>query len=383
MKVVIHNGARVWGGNEKWLTLVAEGLMRRGHRVVVSCRSPGPVQERLAALGVPTTKVRPGGDLDFVSAVRFGGWLSRERPDAVLLTSWNRTAWAAWAARLAGVRRVVVRLGIVRSAPRSGRVARAFRRRVDAIIANSAAVRAEWIRTAPWYPASAIHVVLNGIVPPPPGDEAERAALRDSLGLDPAVPLIAAAGNVTHRKGFDLLIDALARLPDHTPHLAIAGSGPAEAGLRQRAAALGLEPRVHWLGPRSDVPAVLRGADLFVLSSRNEGMANVMLEAMAAGVPVVATDISGVGEVLSPRESRPAAGWVVRPEDPAAIADAVAEVLADLRAGGPEARTRVAEARRRIESDFDVERMIDETERVLFPTLDDAGAGPTPRGPRP
>ncbi len=104
-----------------------------------------------------------------------------------------------------------------------------------------------------------------------------------------------------------------------------------------------------------------------MLSSRNEGMANVMLEAMAAGTPVVATDVSGVRAALGAGADGPPAGWIVPPEDPAALAAALAEALADLRAGGGEAARRAAEARRRARERFGVERMLDEVERVLWP----------------
>src|SRR5690606_31731024 len=105
---------------------------------------------------------RPRGDLDVVSALRCAWRLRRERADAVLLTSWKRIFWGGWAARRAGVRRLVVRLGLVRSLPESRKYQVAFRRYVDALIVNSQEVRARWLRSAPWFPAEAVHLVLNG-----------------------------------------------------------------------------------------------------------------------------------------------------------------------------------------------------------------------------
>ena len=75
MKIVIQNTARVWGGNEKWLTTLAGGLMARGHRVVVSCRRAGPVREELERRGIPTTGVRPGTYEDLPRGMRFLAWL--------------------------------------------------------------------------------------------------------------------------------------------------------------------------------------------------------------------------------------------------------------------------------------------------------------------
>ncbi|HEX8692421.1 MAG TPA: glycosyltransferase [Longimicrobium sp.] len=361
MKVVIQNNSRVWGGNEKWLATLAAGLLARGHRVVVSCRRDGAVRPELERRGIPTAAVRPGVGADVVRGVRFARWLRRERPDALLLTSWKTTAWGAWAARRAGVPRVVVRLGIVRGLRRR-RHARAFRRAVHALIVNSAEIRDEWLRSAPWFPAGAVHVVLNGIVVPPPLPPEERAAVRRELGASPDACLVAGAGHVHRRKGFDLLLEAFARAAVPDAEAAILGTGPEEVRLRAWAESLGIAERVRWPGHRGDVVRVLAACDLFVLSSRNEGMANVMLEAMAAGTPVVATDVSGVRAALGEQGGRPPAGWIVPPDDPAAMAEAMRAVLqGDL----GEVRRRVEEASWRVARWFGVERMVDEAEAVL------------------
>ena len=366
MKLAIHNGSRVWGGNEKWLTTLALGLRSRGHDVVVSCRANAPLWRRLQEEGIETTPIRPGGELDLPSHVRFARWLRSIRPDSLLLTSWNRTPSAVAAARRAAVPRVVVRLGIVRPLPPRGRYARAFRTGVDAMIVNSSTIREEWLRSAPWYPAEDVHVVLNGIRPPSALPEGVREALRRELGVAGETILLAAAGHVTRRKGFDLLIRALARLSARNVHVVILGSGPEEPALRSLAGDLQVADRVHWTDFREEVAPVIGACDLFVLSSRNEGMANVMLEAMAIGTPVMATDISGVRDAIGAVRGRPPAGWIVPPEDPVALAETLEEALTTLADQDGTASQYAAEAKRRTESWFSVERMVEEAERVLF-----------------
>ena len=205
---------------------------------------------------------------------------------------------------------------------------------------------------------------LRRAVPPPPAPD-ERAALRAGLGVSPGALAIAGVGHVQHRKGFDLLLDAFARAGIAEGEVVIVGDGPEVGPLRARAAALGIAERVRWAGARPDAARLLGACDLFVLGSRNEGMANVLLEAMAAGVPVVATDVAGVRSAIGERNGRPAAGWIVPPEDAAALASALAEVAAGMRAGSAEVRARVEEAGWRIRNWFTVERMIDEAEAVL------------------
>jgi glycosyltransferase involved in cell wall biosynthesis len=369
MKLVIHNAARIWGGNEKWMLTLAAGLSARGHDVVVSCRRGGEVARRAAERGVRVAHVRPGGGVDLPRALRFARWLRRERPDAVLLTSWRGGGWGAWAARRAGVPRVAVRLGIVRT-PGRWDAAHWFRRRVDALIVNAPEIAEAWARRAAWFPHERIHVVLNGIHAGGVDRAGAAERVRANVGADAGTLLIGAAGHVAHRKGFDVLLDAFARADFADARVVVVGDGPELPALRARAVELGIADRVHWLGRRDDAAAWMAGCGVFVLSSRNEGMANVMLEAMAAGTPVVAPDISGVRTALAAEEGGPPAGWIVPPEDVDALAAALGEVAALLRADPAAVEARAAEALRRVRERFGVERMVAEAEAVLF------GAGP-------
>jgi glycosyltransferase involved in cell wall biosynthesis len=364
MKLIIHNAARVWGGNEKWMLTLAEGLAARGHESVVACRRGGEVARRVAERGIRVAHARPGGGVDMPRAVRFARWLRGERPDAVLLTSWRGGAWGAWAARRAGVPRVVVRLGIVRT-PRRWDHALPFRRWVDAIIVNAPEIADAWRRDAPWFDADRIHVILNGIRPPAVDRAAAGAGLRAELGVDDGTLLIGAAGHVTRRKGFDVLLDAFARAGLADARVVAVGDGPELPALRLRAQALGIAERVHWLGRRDDAPRIVAGCGVFVLPSRNEGMANVMLEAMAAGTPVIASDISGVRTALGADGGAPA-GWIVPPEDADALAAALRDVARLLRADPAAVSARADQALRRVRGRFSVERMVDEAEAVLF-----------------
>ncbi|HEU4884791.1 MAG TPA: glycosyltransferase [Longimicrobium sp.] len=364
MKLVIHNAARVWGGNEKWMLTLAQGLAQRGHEVVVSCRRGGEVARRVKARGIRTTHARPGTGVDLRRALQFAVWLRRERPDAVLLTSWRSGSWGAWAARRAGIRRVVVRLGIVRVAERWETVMW-IRRWVDALIVNAPEISEAWRMRAAWFPADDIHVVLNGIEGASIHRGRAAEQLRRELGVGAGALLIGAAGHVARRKGFDVLLDAFARADLPSARLVVVGDGPELPALRAHARELGIADRVYWLGHRDDVPAVLAGCGLFVLSSRNEGMANVMLEAMAAGTPVIATDISGVRTAVGADDGGSPAGWIVPPEDADALAAALRQVAALLRDDPAAVQARADEAMRRVRERFGVERMVAECEAIL------------------
>ncbi|MBC2668614.1 glycosyltransferase [Novosphingobium piscinae] len=149
------------------------------------------------------------------------------------------------------------------------------------------------------------------------------AASRAALDLPAAGPVLATVGALIPRKGQVHVIEALARLPDAT--LVLAGAGPDEAALRRRAAEVDVAQRVRWLGavPHDRLPLVLSAADVFVLPSASEGLANAWVEALACGTPVVTTPIPGAVELLTDPTWGRFAG-----RDAAEIAAAVTALLA-------------------------------------------------------
>lgn len=364
MKVAIHVDGPTIRGNERQVLRIAAGLRARGHEVVVSCRAGGVVEAEMRALGIRTTGTRPRGDADLWNAARFVRWLRRERPDAVLLTSWVRAFIAGGCAHAAGVPNVVFRIGGMQPIHRGVRGAlerHALRRWYHAVIANSRAV-AHRIRSALPEVAERVRVVVNGMEPHEPPVP---APLRTELGVPPDAVLALAVGGWERNKGFDLLIEAAARIP--SLHVALAGGGTEDqrATLEAHALAFAVGGRIHFLGRRSDVPAVVAACDLFVLPSRAEGFSVALLEAMADGKPIVAADVGGAWEGLAPRDGRPAAGWIVPRDDAGALADGLGEVVVALRAGDAEPAARAAEAKWRAERWFTLEGMIDGYEAVL------------------
>jgi glycosyltransferase involved in cell wall biosynthesis len=255
----------------------------------------------------------------------------------------------------------VERLGIEQDLPGKWKYQQAFRKYIDALIVNSEAIKERWLRSAPWFNESEVHVIYNAV------NRAEGpSTIRTELGISAETPLVAAAGTLEHRKGFDLLLAAFARVNNRNAHLLIAGKGPDELALRRAAAELNIATRVHWLGFRDDLPNVLLGVDAFALTSRREGMANVMLEAMSAGCLIVAADVSGVRAALGARDGRAEAGWIVPVDDEQSFAVALTAALEA--ASTPKAELMRAETRFRAEQWFSLPRMIGEVEAVLAQT---------------
>lgn len=361
MRLVLQGRARVWGGNEKWLVTTASGLRARGHDVAIAA-PVGELAERALNAGVPVTHRRQRG-YDPIAMARFAAWLRARRTEGIILSSWSDMPAGALAARMAGVRRVLVRLGIARRLRPRSLQALALRHLVDGVVVNAELVRDTLLDSAPWLVPARVHLVRNAVLPVDLSD-ARRATLRREMGDGGAARVLVSVGNAFPRKGFDRLLRAFARAAPPDTRLAIVGAGPQLPVLERLAVELGVPERVRFLGRRSDAQELITAADAFALASRNEGMANVILEAMAAARPIVATDVSGVSEALGASDGRPPAGWIVPPDDDRALAESIATVLAHPDADpAPSARAR--EARCRAERWFALDRMLDDVERVL------------------
>ncbi len=172
-----------------------------------------------------------------------------------------------------------------------------------------------------------IDVIPNAVGEPALLSPHERAEVRRELGVPEGAPLLLAVGRVVPQKAYSDLVRAFAKLPvgpGPAPQLRIAGRGRLVDSVAREIESLGLAPRARLLGLRTDVSRLLAASDLYVNSSHWEGMPVALLEAMAAGLPVVATDVGDVPRVLDA-----SSGVLVPPRDPAALASAIAELVAD------------------------------------------------------
>lgn len=153
----------------------------------------------------------------------------------------------------------------------------------------------------------------------------DRQAKRRELGLERDGPVMGIGVRLSEQKGITYLLRAMPAVMREVPGvtLVIAGEGPLEADLRAEADALGLRGRVHFIGPRLDIPELLKTFDLYVLPSLWEGLPMVLLEAMAAGCPIVATDVGGVSRAIKDGYN----GSLVEPRKPEALARAITGLL--------------------------------------------------------
>lgn len=342
------------GGLESVVQALAAGHRARGLQVhVAAMLSPGdtevPLLDELGRAGVYVHPVRIPARA-YLRERRVTAALCRSiRPHVVHTHGYRPDLLDAGVARSLGIATVTTVHGFTgrnwktRAYERMQR--RAFRR-FDAVAAVSRPIAHSLALDG--VPSHRIHLVPNacGEVVAPIG----RAAARRALGVGDDTVHIGWVGRLGREKGPDVFLHALARIAEPGWMASVVGDGEERETLRSLSRTLGLEPRVRWHGRVADARRLFPAFDVLVLSSRTEGTPLVLLEAMAAGVPIVATRVGGIPEVVSSRDA-----LLVPPDDPAALAAAVGAVLC---APGDSA-ARAESARRRWEAERGLEPWLD------------------------
>jgi glycosyltransferase involved in cell wall biosynthesis len=330
-RVLFVVGNFVAGGAERHLLELWSRIDRTRFDVAIACfRNEGQFAAEVNALGWPVHELGvsrriydPSGCRGLVRLLH----LVRDfRPDAIHGYLFGPNLFAVLAGRLCGVPAVLVAKRNVDAFETKRQVWLQSRihRWATHVTAVSESVADTVVQLG--VPRDRVTVIPNGVDAARFGT-AEGDAARRLLGMNGGVPILGSVGCLAPRKDYATLLDALALLSAHgQPYqAALIGDGPERERLEARANVLGIAERVHFLGERADVERLLPGLEVFVLSSREEGIPNALLEAMAAGRPAVATAVGGTPEVLQDGET----GWLVPAQQPERLAQALEQALAD------------------------------------------------------
>jgi glycosyltransferase involved in cell wall biosynthesis len=304
MSVLHLLGTAGEGGAETYFVDLTTALKRAGVAEAAAIRRHPARHARLVAAGVPIEVMRFGGPIDLFTRPKVAAF-AREHDVKLALAWMNRAARhtpkGPWAriGRLGGYYNLKYYAGF------------------DALVANTEDI-ADWVVAQGW-PAGKVRCIPNFAATPADVAPLERA----TLDTPADAPLLLAMGRLHEAKALDVALHALAALPE--AWLWIAGSGPQEAKLRAMAQALGVAPRIRFLGWRPDAAALYRAADVCIFPSRYEPLGNVVIQAWAHGLPIVAAASQGPAALIRDGVD----GLLVPVDDPEALASGVRRLLSD------------------------------------------------------
>jgi len=357
---VLHvDTERGWRGGERQTLWLARELDRCGHPSIIAARTGEPLAERAQESGVCTIDCAPANEVDPLAAWRLRRAIARERIDIVHAHTAHAVAVAAQATvgtriPLVVARRVDFRL-------RSNIGTRLKYARVTVLVAVSNAV-ASVLRES--------GIAADRIVVVPDGVDVHRTVTRasvetlESLGVPVGAPLVVQVAQLVGHKDPVNFVRAIARARERVPAVQglFVGEGSLRAEVEREIAALGLGNCVHLAGYRTDADALLAVADVACLSSCEEGMGSVLLDALYFARPIAATRAGGIPEVIIDGES----GLLAPVRDPTALGDAIAALIVD-----DALRARVAANAAARAGEFSVERMTQRTLDVYHRVLAD------------
>ena len=344
-----------WSGGQVQCLALAEGLAARGHETRIACPPDSALAER-AAGRVEVAPLPWRRQLGWQPLRRLIHLLRELRPEVVHLHSAHAHSLGALAARVVKTP-VVVASKRTDFAPRPGRLNRLrYQRWVDRVIAISEGARQAVINSG--ISPEAVVTIHSSVDCARFRPAHDRSAARAALGLSDHELIVGSVGELIPRKGHHLLLAAAPTVLQAAPHtrFVICGAGPQRAHLEHQADTLGAAERVIFTGFRQEAEQVLSAFDLFAFPSLEEGLGVALLEALAVGLPVVASAVGGIPEAVADGVN----GLLVPPGDSAQLAAAIIRL-----AGDPLLRERLsAAARETALSRFSREVMISRTEEL-------------------
>ena len=356
------------GGLEKQVYLLATGLDPRLFEVtVVSLTEGGVWAGALTRSGVRVLELNRRSHLDWRRLAALRQIFKTLRPDVVYSFNCAGNAYARLAGLLAGVPILITG----ERSPDMSRFMALLERLLlpftECVICNAEAIRRDLIERI-GLPERKVITIPNAVVIPPEAGRQEREAARRAIGARDDEIVVGTITRIATEKNLGMLVRAAGLCRTATARLryCIVGGGPDEKALRDAIREQELDDRITMLGPRKDAWTLLPGFDLFVLTSRIEGLPNTVMEAMAAGLPCLCTDVGGCRELVEDGVT----GYLVSPDDERALAARILEMVAD-----PRARTRMGRCgKERIVTDYPVERLVSRVQKVFLHLLSSAGS---------
>ena len=324
------------GGIERSVTRVIRGLNQEYFEAIVVCLDrTGPAADWLDD-DVPVFEIKKRHGNDLLAIKRLANLLRQEEIDIVQSHNWGTLIETVIARKIAGVSHHIhaergTVLGQVvakgwKHLVRSTAMKTALKT-IDRVMSNSHAV-AQRVESRCGFAAKNITVIPNGVEGYTDCDkQMAKEEVRNQLGIKTDATVVGSVGRLEHVKGYDTLIDAFGQILDENVKLILVGEGSEKESLEKLVKHLRIENRVYFVGHQNDVSNWLSALDIYVNSSRSEGMSQSIVEAMSIGLPIVATDVGDAKRMLL-RDDKPS-GLICDPSDPAVMAQAIQDLISN------------------------------------------------------
>ncbi|MCH8272852.1 MAG: glycosyltransferase family 4 protein [Candidatus Marinimicrobia bacterium] len=364
LRILHVNSARSWRGGEKQTLLLASGLKDLGNEVFIACQPQSPLHDQAIEEGINTLPVKMDGEWDLPASWKLSRWLKQHSIDIIHYhTARAHTlGWMATTFYPVPVRILSRRVEFPINKNILSRIK--YKKGYDRIIAVSNAVRDVLILGG--LDRRKITVVHDGIDLGSTNVEDDSKGLKKAFGLDKTDILVGTVGALSAEKDQKTFLRAAKQVTEERENIKffIVGKGRMMKELITFTESLDISSNVIFTGYRKDINNILAILDVWVLSSRKEGLGNALLEAMAAGLPIAATSAGGIPEVV--RDG--VGGILVDPGNHKELASAIVKLIDDR-----ELRNRFGLENLERVKNFDISKTIEETHKIYLECLDNSG----------
>ena len=346
---------RVWRGGQDQLFSLLTGLHQRGHTIHLICQPHSLLEERARNAGVSVHPMAIRSEVGLFSLFRVSLLLRRVRPQIMAFNTPRAIIVGNLASRFSKIQARIIFRRVSFPLRRNPLTRAKYKWGIDCIVAISESIRSQLL--ARGIPTDLIRIVYEGI-------DLAQYPRREQPRVRPGEPVI--AGTIAHlssEKGINHLIEAAALIPEVRSRIrfVVVGDGDCRSELQDQVRAANLETCFQFAGFQENTGDYLASFDIFVLPSLSEGLSSSILSAMASSLPVVATEVGGIPELVRHGHN----GLLVPPANPPALAKALQSLAED-----PSERFRMGQrGRTRIEEQFTLQRKIAETERLCHSLL--------------
>lgn len=325
MRLFQVDAGKEWRGGQRQSLLLAKEIHKKGYPLELVVQPDSPLHKKALEASLPVTAIKIRNEFDLLAAFRLAWVMKKKNGVLVHFHDAHSLSAGSYAASLAKVPIRVISRRVDFALNKNPFSKRKYKKGVDSIIAVSLGVKKVLVDSG--VDSQLIDVVPDGIDFLPPEHIKKSDYLRKEFSFAPDDYLVGIVAHLADHKGHKYLIEATKILKDKAPKIKIIiiGEGPLLMELTRQAKEIHVEDMVFFLGFQEDVPRLLDSLDLFVLSSYLEGMGSSLMDAMAHKLPVVATNVGGIPEVVIDGQT----GLLVPPRRPAAMAEAILKLYRD------------------------------------------------------